>query len=350
MIRRGEYYGQDPSGSGGGPQVDVAVEKVELKPGEVKELLNVENGRLEGEMAGGRFVVYSGKGLYRKHNEDACAVTRDALIVCDGVGGVKYGAEASRSVTKTLAKKISNGKELSPFVLYPSLTKALDSVAKRIEKRKKITSGPPEVSNPLEELETTIAAVQIKGDNLLGMVVGDSRIYIYDKDGELKYISMDSSYLQIKLLESVDEVRLKYPKASQDRVTQYINDLERTSMMTKNIIEDSLSPSGSNSGPMINQRLLYRIRDIQNQLTEEGRIIDYKDDDVNDGVKLSEGDVVLVCSDGLNDMVANNAIMATIKGNLKDISAMRESLLQACLKNGARDNVTLAIYQHGKKK
>lgn len=59
-------------------------------------------------------------------------------------------------------------------------------------------------------------------------------------------------------------------------------------------------------------------------------------------IPMQEGDVYLLCSDGLTDMVTEERIVVIINENviLKDAA---EQLLQEALKNGGRDNITIMI-------
>ena len=58
------------------------------------------------------------------------------------------------------------------------------------------------------------------------------------------------------------------------------------------------------------------------------------------------GDLILLCSDGLTDMVDNAGIFKAVKANRKNgIDAMRNALIDAALDGGGRDNITVILVQ-----
>lgn len=337
MIRRGEYYSPDLGGHGGGPQVDVAAENVELKPGEGRDLLNVENGKLEGEMETGRFVARSNRGLKRKRNEDCCAVTPNAIVVADGMGGHEDGDMASRTVTQSIVKSLGEGVRFNPYTLWSEINKDLLELAK-LKKH--------------DTMATTVASVEIKENTLRSMTVGDSRVYIFDKKGGLKFVSMESSVIQGILFKEADAMKRLAGKKrlTKDEISRAINERERELRREKEsmAITDWIGADDPGPGDVLNRALLYRISDEASQLTEDGRLIDFKD--VDDQVVLSDDDIVLVCSDGLSGAMSHVDLTKIVSKNCNDIVVMSDVLMMKCFEGGAQDNITMAIYQHGKKK
>ena len=58
-------------------------------------------------------------------------------------------------------------------------------------------------------------------------------------------------------------------------------------------------------------------------------------------VSLQEGDMFLLCSDGLTDMVRDEEIEEIL--SKKEITVQADALVKAALKNGGRDNVTVLL-------
>ena len=58
------------------------------------------------------------------------------------------------------------------------------------------------------------------------------------------------------------------------------------------------------------------------------------------GIELQAGDIFLICSDGLTDMVSEKEIQRILSGN-EQTEHMVMSLLKEALRNGGRDNITI---------
>ncbi|WP_456392788.1 PP2C family protein-serine/threonine phosphatase [Persephonella sp.] len=101
--------------------------------------------------------------------------TQAVFAVCDGVGGLSAGDEASRFVCQRLKDRLSFS--------VKGVVDGLHSIQKEFEKDGPVWSG------------TTVAGVLLKGRNALVFNVGDSRVYKYTPDG-LIYLSHDHSYVQ----------------------------------------------------------------------------------------------------------------------------------------------------------
>ena len=60
-------------------------------------------------------------------------------------------------------------------------------------------------------------------------------------------------------------------------------------------------------------------------------------------VPLKKDDVVLLCSDGLSNMLADNEILDIIKENSADLVETAETLIQRANQNGGKDNITVVL-------
>ena len=118
-------------------------------------------------------------------SQDACAVEtwRDATIavVADGVGGAEYGREAAERVVefivsnfKSRPKSWSAARALEEFTQLINRTLHQESLAQ----------------HGRAELLTTIAAVILEGDQLCGLNVGDTRVYLW-RAGKLERLTQD---------------------------------------------------------------------------------------------------------------------------------------------------------------
>jgi protein phosphatase len=62
-------------------------------------------------------------------------------------------------------------------------------------------------------------------------------------------------------------------------------------------------------------------------------------------VEASEGDIFLLCSDGLTDMVEDDAILDTIERHRDDLDRATKSLVSAANQGGGEDNITVIAFR-----
>ncbi len=205
------------------------------------------------------------------------------LAVCDGMGGESYGDIASGIATETIAAQASNvyesGEDFS-FAISNSLVESNIRICDEITARGK-------------RMGTTLAAVYAVKGKLYCVNIGDTRIYHYSK-GILEQISFDHTHAQTMvdageaMLESIGNI----PDAK--RLTRHLG----------------VFPEEANLSPNISV-----IDDVDN------------------------GDVLLLCSDGLNDMLSDEEI----RGILSTAESSQDAagqLVRLSLERGGKDNIT----------
>lgn len=142
---------------------------------------------------------------------------------------------------------------------------------------------------------TTIVMMLVKEGRALLANVGDSRIYRL-RNGKLEQMSVDHSKVQRMISMGILTPEQAKTDPSRHVITQYLG-----------------MPSEIKVSPYI--------------LSE---------------VELHKGDVYVLCSDGLTDMVEDDQMEAILKEKERPKEAVQE-LLKAALENGGRDNVTIMI-------
>jgi protein phosphatase len=224
--------------------------------------------------------VRTDTGPVRPHNEDAALATPRLAAVADGVGGHSAGEVASRTVVGVLA---SLEKAWVDEPLDAALARAVadgnDRIAFLMECR-------PETAG----MGTTLTAVALHGDYVVANI-GDSRTYLL-RDGELRRLTRDDSYLQELLDAGVvsPEAARRHPQ--------------------RNLVTAALDGAPGRS-PAITR------------------------------VPARPGDRLLLCSDGLSDVVDEPRIAALLAS--PDAAGAAAELLRAALEAGARDNVTVVV-------
>ena len=230
-------------------------------------------------------------GRKRQLNEDyVCARTEKVgnlsnfFIVADGMGGHKAGDRASKETVEMMLEKISTLKETDPKVI---LQEALN-----VANRKVFLDAS--ASEDLEGMGTTVVAATILDGKLLAMNVGDSRLYLIS-DGEIRQITMDHSLVEEMVRKGIlaKEKARNHPK--------------------KNIITRAVGVAPT----------------VEPDFFE---------------VDLKAGDRILMCSDGLSNMLEDEELQKIVDsvGTLEDKAKL---LVDAANVNGGKDNVSVILIE-----
>ena len=254
------------------------------------------------------------QGLVRNNNEDQYAVLRRSrnsvilstslepdvlsaaeeyawlLAVADGVGGHASGERASETAIRTIVD-FANG--FNNWIMKPSdglrdeISERVELYAKAIQKELRDQAD----SNPeLEGMGTTVTAVYVFGSNAVVVSVGDSRSYLI-RANEIYQVTMDHT------------------------LAQYMEDNGHSVEMTRPY-NNVLTRCFSTSGEAVKVDLFH--------------------------IRLEPGDQVLLCSDGLTDMVSDDEILRIVSAAATPKTACEE-LITTALDCGGRDNVTAVL-------
>ncbi len=227
------------------------------------------------------------KGLMRAKNEDDYLVQTDplpVLAVADGMGGHQAGDVASETVIETI-----NNFELSVCDISPEHMKNLVERANR-EVLKKAEENPQ-----YSGMGTTLSCAAVSEDRLYYGHVGDSRIYL-SRDQELTRVSSDHSLVA----EMVEQGKISQSEAFQHPQS---NVLTQAIGLEKNLDIDRGS------------------------------------------VRLQKNDIILLCTDGLTDMVAEEDIADIILHTEEKTEKIFDRLIQSALEAGGKDNITVIAAQ-----
>jgi len=224
--------------------------------------------------------VRSDVGPVRTQNEDAVFATSRLAAVADGVGGHAAGEVASHAVIDVLAHL---EKCWLSEPLPAALTRAVRSGNERIGF---IAECRPETAG----MSTTLTAVALHEDYVVANI-GDSRTYLY-RDGVLTQLTRDDSYLQVLIDRGAldAESARRHPR--------------------RNLVLEVLDGATDRSPAA---------------MTHPARV----------------GDRLLLCSDGLSDVLDAETIRQALDTPSRDRCA--ERLLALALEAGARDNVSLIV-------
>lgn len=220
--------------------------------------------------------------IYR--NDDAVGLLPNLYIVADGMGGHKAGDFASRFSVIEFEKEL---KEQKARTVIGTMEGAVRQVNEKLLRE---ATAEPEY----EGMGTTFVAACVTDQTLLVMNIGDSRLYLLQETGSIRQITKDHSLVEEKILRG--ELERKDAKNHPE----------------KNVITRAL-------GAM------------------EHVIPDFFE------VELAVGDYILLCSDGLTNMVEDIAIKELVLDHELELQEKAEKLIALANENGGRDNISLVL-------
>jgi protein phosphatase len=226
-------------------------------------------------------LAVSDPGLVRPNNEDVAFAGERLIAVADGMGGAPAGEVASEIVISTLAPVEGSEPDREPLAVL------LDAIGTANHRIREAADADP----AREGMGTTVTAVLLADRRLLVAHVGDSRGYLL-RGAELRQLTRDDTFVQALVDQgglTPDEAR-RHPQRS---------------LVTRAVQGAPLQPATV-------------------ALTAE------------------PGDRLLVCSDGLSDVVADDAL-AQVLGTYPDRAQCAEQLVKLAHQAGAPDNVTLVV-------
>lgn len=221
-------------------------------------------------------------GLVREINEDACLdqPERGLWAVADGMGGHAVGDFASRMVVETLSN-VPSPNSLENFLA--DARERLQTVNQRLRAEAAIRN--------VQRIGSTVV-VLLACDRYCGYLwAGDSRIYLY-RNGRLRLLTRDHS--------TVEELKSRGHLTAEDAVHH----------------------------------------PAQNLITRAVGAVDTLELD-EEIVEVHDGDIFLLCSDGLSNEVSEQEISSALTpGSCRQAS---EALVDMALKRGGRDNISAVV-------
>ena len=229
-------------------------------------------------------------GMVREVNQDYVFTTSspigkfpNLLVVADGMGGHRAGEYASRLAVEVVKQELGESVEGNPEAM---MRNAITHANKRVLEEARQDAK-------LSGMGTTLVMASVIGRTLYFANVGDSRLYLLNDD--IKQLSKDHSLVQ-------EMVRLGG-----------INEEEAKYHPDKNIITRAIGAK------------------------DEVEIDFYE-------YRLKKGDVILMCTDGLSNMVEDEEILHIVKYS-RDVVEAVEQLIERAKDNGGNDNIGVIVAQ-----
>jgi PPM family protein phosphatase len=241
-------------------------------------------------------------GRVRKINEDCHAVVRLTCgdlpsmlaLVADGVGGNVAGEVASRMVVDAIVRALGANACADPIHALPRAVVLAGREVYALTRK----------NTALRGMATTIAAAWVIGDRLYTATVGDSRIYLL-RGGRVVQASVDHTWVA---------EAIEYGVITPEQASGHPN---------AHVLRRYL---GGEHDPEPDQRLRLGAEDAAPAAEHQG-------------MALAPGDAVLLCSDGLSDLVSTGEIHHALR-HASLAEAVHELVELAC-KRGGHDNITI---------
>ena len=220
---------------------------------------------------------------YLYSSEESVGKLPNLFLVADGMGGHKAGEFASRYVVEHIVRSIKGSKE----------EEAVGILSESIETANRKLKEYADAHQQMRGMGTTIVAAVIQERTLLVANVGDSRLYIVGD--EITQVTQDHSLVQ-------EMVRLGQmdPQSAKNHPD-------------KNIITRAVG---------VSEKVKIDIFERQ----------------------LRAGEYIILCSDGLTNMVEDSVILQILHG-AGSLSDKAERLIELANKNGGKDNITVIIIE-----
>ena len=234
-------------------------------------------------------IVKTDVGNVRKMNQDYYYVSEDGLIniLADGMGGYTGGEVASRlaviSAVEYLHKNFNKEKDYQKEDILSIMKKTIEYANSEVYKKSKSIEE-------LEQMGTTMEICLIYRNRAFIAHIGDSRIYRIRK-GIMRKLTKDHSYVQTLVEDGTitKEEAEHHPKKNMLMKALGCEDKIEADVMVKGFLKN---------------------------------------------------DVILICSDGLTNMVPEEEIQLIIENDFKNAG---EKLIKKAKENGGLDNITLVL-------
>lgn len=245
----------------------------------------------------------SNTGLVRSNNEDKIGEDQEIglVVLADGMGGYKGGEVASRIAVNTILEELRTEiPSLAPGEIDEQTGYTNESLAARksVVKANEAIFSVSNTEPQYRGMGTTLVMGVFYDNQITIAHVGDSRMYRF-RDGNFQQITVDHTLLQ----ELVDR--------------GFYTQEEANTSLNKNLVTRALGIEGSIA-------------------------VDIKED------LAMPGDIYLLCSDGLTDMVDDQEIHATVKAFRDNLDQMADKLISVANENGGRDNVSVLLAKPNK--
>jgi len=238
------------------------------------------------------FFSVTDTGRARRNNEDAVALDEAGRIavLADGMGGYNAGEVASQMASERVRTELVE--RLRPLGAAPGETELKSAMLDAVENANRAVYDAAMSTAEYAGMGTTLVVAVYRGDKLWLGHIGDSRAYRF-RNGHLEQLTRDHSLLQ----EQIDAGLITAEQAAYS--------------MHKNLVTRAVG---------VDELVELEIHDYP----------------------VEAGDILLMCSDGLSDMLSDDQIAQLLRTN-DSLAGAGAMLIQAANAAGGRDNIAVVL-------
>ncbi|HEX9309050.1 MAG TPA: Stp1/IreP family PP2C-type Ser/Thr phosphatase [Anaeromyxobacter sp.] len=239
-------------------------------------------------------------GQRRDHNEDAFLVdaARGLFIVADGMGGHAGGGTASRLAVETIRNAVAHARENEPERFGAGGaddTRVPDLLRQAVEEACAVIYRTAQGEPELAGMGTTVTAVLVDAATAFVAHVGDSRCYLL-REGRIYQVSEDHSLVN-------EQLKAGTISADEAKHSRFKNIITRSVGFEQQVVVDLM------------------------------------------GLELDPGDALVVCCDGLSNLVDDAEILSIVEESPLDLAPGR--LVALANDRGGDDNITVIVVKAG---
>ncbi len=247
-------------------------------------------------------------GMGGRQNEDRFAISSYRIgekgevasvfaVVSDGIGGHRAGEVAAEMAVETISHMVAQSDGRAPLAI---LDRAIQVTSEAIAARAKDDTQRLGMG-------TTCACAWVVGSQLFIASVGDSRVYLL-RNGSLMQLTVDHTWVQEAVEKGILDPQEAHKHPNAHVIRRYL---------------------GASKTPQADVRL----RLAKDETDTQARS--------NQGLRLLPGDLLLLCTDGLTDVVPDEEIEPTVRG--LDLQPAAQALVDLACARGGQDNITAVM-------
>ncbi len=249
-------------------------------------------------------------GMTGKNNEDRFAVSAYRLdrggrlpslfaVLSDGIGGHRAGEVAAELAVEHISQAVADSSGKNP----------VETLSDAVERASQEIYAHAQANPERQGMGATCACAWIINDRLYTATVGDSRIYLI-RDGAIKQVTTDHTWIQEALDKGVLKPEEAHGNPNAHVIRRYL---------------------GSPTPPKVD----FRRRLVGDETDRRASN--------NQGTQLLEQDLLLICSDGLTDLVKDQEILACAQKYSHE--TLPKALIGLANPRGGLDNITVIAIQ-----
>ncbi|MHC5019962.1 MAG: Stp1/IreP family PP2C-type Ser/Thr phosphatase [Planctomycetota bacterium] len=245
-----------------------------------------------------KIVTLSDVGKKRRHNEDFVMSDEElgVCVVADGMGGHMHGEVASRLACETVFDHYRTRVEkVDPT--HPNIAEEIDFLRFAVEKANHVVYRTGDEDDDFNDMGTTAVCLTLRGGQALIANVGDSRCYRW-RNNRLRQLTRDHSW---------------------------VGEMWEKKLITK---ESAMVHPERN--------VVTRALGVEPEVEVD-----------TEKTSAKPGDIFLLCSDGLTDLVEDAALVDLMRDTLPDLNKTATALINIANERGGDDNISVALIEVG---